>query len=266
MDSPIGNGRVQVAYLHPHHVSHSWHESMMRLAAYDSANDARVVSTNGPFMISCDAGGLVSSRNLGVRKFLDETDHEWMWWIDTDMGFLPDTVDRLVDAADPAERPVVGALCFALRELVYDGYGGRRVMPVPTLYVTAQAQDGMVGFTNRFEYPDNTLVQVAGTGSACMLLHRTALEKVRAQWGDAWYEPVRYGNGQPISEDLSLCARLGQAGIPVHVHTGIKTTHHKQFWVGEDDYAPPQLRLAPPGADAGQAVDVAVAADVDDAA
>lgn len=240
-ESREGNGRVQVAYLHPHRVSHSWHESMMRLVAYDAAHNARVVSTGGPFMISCDANGLVEGRNTGCRKFLDETDHEWLWWIDTDMGFQPDTVDRLVEAADPVQRPVVGGLCFALREVSYDGYGGRRVMPIPTLYMPARDANGHIGFGNRYEYPPNSLVQVAGTGAACLLIHRSVLEKLRAEHGDRWFDRVRYQDGSAISEDLSFCYRLVMAGIPLFVHTGVKTTHHKQVWVSEDDYVPPRV-------------------------
>jgi len=248
-ESREGNGRVQVAYLHPHRVSHSWHESMMRLVAYDAANNARVVSTGGPFMISCDANGLVEGRNTGCRKFLDETDHEWLWWIDTDMGFLPDTVDRLVEAADPATRPVVGGLCFALREVTYDGYGGRRMMPIPTLYMPGRDARGHYGFVNRYDYPKDSLVQVAGTGAACLLIHRSVLEKLRAEHGDRWFDRVRYQDGTAISEDLSFCYRLVMAGIPLFVHTGVKTTHHKQVWISEDDYTPPVVVPSGPAVD-----------------
>jgi hypothetical protein len=39
-----------------------------------------------------------------------------------------------------------------------------------------------------------------------------------------------------MSEDLSLCLRAGALGIPVHVHTGVKTSHQKALWLAEDDY------------------------------
>lgn len=234
-----GNGRVQIAYLHKHAVSHSWHESMMRLVGWDAANHGRIVDTAGPFMISSDASGIASARNTGCQRFLDETDHEWLWFVDTDMGFLPDTIDRLVDAADPSERPVVGGLCFGLREVSYDGYGGRRCMPVPTLYQPARTAEGVVGFTSRWTYPENALLQVAGTGAACLLIHRNPLEKLRAEFGDTWFDRVRYEDGVLISEDLSFCARLMQQGIPLFVHTGVKTTHHKQVWIADEDYSPP---------------------------
>jgi hypothetical protein len=234
-----GDGRVQLAYLHAHSVSHSWHESMMRLLGYDAAHHSRLCDTGGPFMIRCDAGGLVESRNLAVTRFLDETPHEWLMFVDTDMGFHPDAVDRLVDAADPVARPVVGGLCFALREFKYDGMGGRRCLPVPTLYRWARTEAGHVGFTTRWDVPDDAVVQVAGTGAAFLLLHRGVLEKLRAEHGDTWFDQVRYGDGRLVSEDLSLCWRLNQAGIPVFVHTGVKTTHHKQVWIGPQDYHPP---------------------------
>ena len=247
---PTANGRVQVAYLHPHVVSHSWHESMMRLMVHDLANEQRIMDTNGPFMIRCDSGGLVESRNLAVQRFLDETPYEWLFLIDTDMGFAADTVDRLVDAADPAERPVVGALCFGAREVRHDGMGGVRVMPVPTLFQMARTPEGHVGFGTRWDVPENSLVQVAATGAACLLIHRTALEKIRAEHGDRWFDQVRYQDGRLLAEDLSFCARLGQAGFPIFVHTGIRTTHHKQIWIGAEDYTPPPLPQpvsGPPG-------------------
>lgn len=235
----MGDGRVQVAYLHPNHVSHSFHESMMRLVAYDASTNSRVVDTMGPFMIRCDSGGLVESRNLAAERFLDETPHEWLFFIDTDMGFAPDTVDRLVEAADPVDRPVVGGLCFGLRELDYDGLGGRRVRPVPTLYDLAHLPNGQLGFANRWVYEPDTLTQVAATGAACLLIHRTVLEKLAAQHGPHWFDPLRMQDGRRLSEDLSFCFKVGSAGMKIFVHTGVKTNHHKQLWVSDLDYVPP---------------------------
>lgn len=255
---PTGDGLVQMAYLHPHTVSHSWHESVMRLAAYDGLNNGRILGTGGPLMVTCGSGALVESRNLATRRWLDDTPHEWLWFVDTDMGFAPDTVDRLVDAADPAERPVVGALCFGAREMRGDGMGGRRILPAPTLYQPATDEQGQVGFSTRWHYPDNTLVQVAGTGAACLLIHRSAAEKIRAEHGDTWWDPVKYPDGRWVSEDLSFCWRLSTLGIPLFVHTGVKTTHHKHIWIGADDYVPPPAVAA---AAAGQSQDETVAAD-----
>jgi len=246
-DRATGDGLVQMAYLHPHTVSHSWHQSVMQMVAYDMLHNERIMRTGGPFMTSCGTGALVESRNLVMTRWLDDTPHEWLWWIDTDMGFAPDTVDRLLAAADPAERPVVGGLCFGAREVRQDGMGGRRVMPAPTIYNPATDTRGQVGFATRWHYPDNTLVQVAGTGAACLLIHRSAAQAVRDKHGDAWFDPVRYPDGRWVSEDLSFCWRLSTLRIPVFVHTGVKTTHHKMVWIGEEDYTPPADAQPMPG-------------------
>lgn len=242
----MSNGRVQLAYLHPGKVSHSFHESMMRLVAYDAANNGRIIATQGPYQILTGSVDIPDNRNLGTKRFLDETDHEWMMWIDTDMGFLPDSVDRLVAVADPGERPIVGGLCFSSRVVAYDGYGGGRVAVRPTLFMPARTPDGVVGFKNIFNYPENTVFQVGATGAAFLLIHRGVLEKIRAECGDEWWSMARYDGGHGrMSEDLSFCARAGQTGSAVWVHTGVKTTHHKQMWVSELDYVQPEPEGAP---------------------
>lgn len=249
-DGPSGNGRVQVAYLHQHSVSHSWHQAFMGLAAYDAANDGYLSPDpdagpnqyNGPIAVSCSGpNGLVEGRNMVAKTFLDHTPHEWLWFIDTDMGFRPDVLSRLVGAADPQHRPVVGGLCFALKETGLDGFGGRRYTPLPTIFGLMRHPKGHIGFVNRHIYPRDTVVQAAGTGAACLLIHRSALETVRKKYGDTWFDLVAYGDGQPISEDLSFCWRLGASGIPLFIHTGVRTTHHKQIYVGEEDYQMPSV-------------------------
>jgi GT2 family glycosyltransferase len=231
-----GNGATLVAYLHPNKVSHNFSDSLMRLVAYDAAHSGRVIATGGPVMMRCGTGGLIEARNQVMTTFLDGTSAEWLFMVDADMGFAPDTVERLVEAADPVERPVVGALCFALREVMTDGLQGFKVRPLPTLYGWAQKPDGESGFTVQRRYPKDSVVRVAGTGAACLLVHRTAAEKVRAQSGDRFFDRVEYASGKAVSEDLSFCYRLAKADVPIHVHTGVKTNHHKEFWVGEEEY------------------------------
>lgn len=227
---------VLVAYLHPGHVSHSFSDSLMRLVAYDLANEGRVIRTGGPLIFSCGPGGLIESRNGAMKHFLDKTDHDWLWMVDSDMGFAPDTVDRLVAAADPVERPVVGGLCFALQESAPDGMQGFHTKPAPTLFTWGAKPSGEFGFVMQRTYPVNTLVQVAGTGAACLLVHRSVAQKIREAEGEAWFDRVVYSSGAKVSEDLSFCYRANTVGAPVHVHTGIRTTHHKEFWLSEMDF------------------------------
>lgn len=261
---------VVLAYVHSNNVTYSWHHSMIELVGWDLANHGRILR-GGYIAMRYGTDGLTEARNKAVRTFLCEHRADWLFWLDTDMGFRPDTLDQLMAAADPVERPVVGSLCFSLREMTVDGLGGWVTNAVPTIYDWAKVPsydesvvDGRVvrhlvgeqmGFAVRWDYPRDAVTQVAGTGSACVLIHRSAFEKVEAKYGPVWYSKVpNTTTGQVISEDLSFCMRANTVGVPVYVHTGVRTTHMKTVWVDEGMYwreravNPPPVRLDDPPA------------------
>lgn len=229
-------GAVAVAYVHSNNVAYSWHHSMIEMVGYDLFNEARILR-GGWIAVRYGTDGLPEARNMAAKIFLDERKAEWLFWLDTDMAFGPDIVDRLLEAADPVDRPVVGALAFSYRETEPDGLGGWRCSPTPTVFDWVKLDDGQMGFAVRFDYAQDALVQVAGTGSAAILIHRSVLERMRDQYGPTWYDKVpNTTTGNVVSEDLSMCLRAGAMQIPIFVHTGVKTTHQKTVWVGESDY------------------------------
>jgi hypothetical protein len=237
---------VTLGYVHSDQVSYSWHRSLDALATRDRALDGPL-QRGGWLAVRCGTDGLPAARNETVLQFLATTS-DWLFWIDTDMGFQPDIVDRLLAAADPVERPIVGALCFAQRELAGDGAGGYRCKATPTIYDWTNGVDmkghHREGFVARTEYEVGALQQCGATGSAAILIHRSVFEKIRdSGFGPTWYnrapqstEPDARGVVTMLGEDMSFCMRVGIVGLPVHVHTGVKTTHHKAIWLGEDDY------------------------------
>lgn len=221
-------------------VDYNFFHSWTQLIGYDVGNHGRI--WQGGFIdIRCGTNGLVDARNEVVEQFLKERKAEWLWWVDTDMGFAPDTVDRLLEAADPVERPIVGGLCFASIETTVDGMGGWSTKFTPTIF--DWAQDGeQWGFAVRWDYAANTLVRCHGTGSACLLIHRSVFERMAAAWvqdpkfGAPYDRRVNPTTGQLIAEDLSFCVRANALEIPIHVHTGVPTTHAKPMWLGEQQY------------------------------
>lgn len=243
---------VTVAYVNSNTVTYAWHHSMIQMLGWDLANHGRLLR-GGYVGIRYGSDGLAEARNLAVKEFLDDRAGDWLFWVDTDMGFAPDTVDRLLDAAHPVDRPVVGALCFSQRETTPDGMGGWRCTATPTIFDWARVNiydnqvvggeqqrvkvDEQQGFAVRWDYPANTVIRCAGTGSACILIHRSVFVQVRKAMGDTWYDKVpNRSMGRIVSEDLSLCLRLGTLNIPVHVHTGVQATHQKTLWLAEEDY------------------------------
>lgn len=216
-------------------VDYNFFHCWTHLLGYDQGNHARV--WRGGFVdMRMGTDGLVDSRNKAVRIFLEKEDSNWLFWIDTDMGFGPDIIDRLYEAADPVERPIVGALCFANIEGKVDGYGGWETTALPTVYDWAH-DNGAEGFAARWDYPRDTVTQVAGTGSAAILIHRSVFERIEAEFGPVWYNRApNKSMGTLFSEDLSFCIRANAVGAPVYVHTGVPTTHAKTVWIGPDHY------------------------------
>lgn len=233
---PTPHNGIAVAYVYQQAVEYSWHHSIIEMIGWDLARSCHVMQ-GGYVAIHHGTDGLVQARNLAVKTFLEERPMaDWMLWIDTDMGFAPDTADRLWAAADPVSRPVVGALCFAQRQVAPDGFGGWTCLAQPTLFDYRQVGEQQ-GFTPMLDYPEDQIVPVKGTGSACILIHRSAFERVYDRYGMTWYSRIPNPTmGEVTSEDLSFCMRLGSLEIPVHVHTGVRTSHAKSVWVSEREY------------------------------
>jgi GT2 family glycosyltransferase len=227
-------GAVTIGFLHPGHWQACFANSLNELMFYDATTSCRVVGNPdhrfGLMGNEATATQIPAGRNKIARTVLDESESEWLFMVDADMGFAPDTVERLVRRADRMTRPVVGGLAFANKS---DGTGpfyARRYRAVPTLYKMYETDDE-VGFVPDFDYPRDRVVQVDATGCACLLVHRSALENIRDAHGDHWFDPIRLPKGKDgftdFGEDMSFCLRLAACGIPLHVDTSVKTTHDK---------------------------------------
>lgn len=218
-----------LAYLHDDEVASSFLHSVLDLVIWDMSHDQHLATYE---QMRCGTLGIVDRRNQVAADFLG-LDFEWLFAVDSDMGFKPDTLDRLIEAADPVERPIVGGLCFTWKEIELDGLGGFRCVPLPTILDLTDTGDS---FTRRNEYTADTLTSCNATGMACILIHRTVLEKIQAEHGDNWFTRIEFDDGTKLGEDTSFCVRAGELGFPVHVHTGVKTNHLKPHWVSELDY------------------------------
>ena len=222
--------KVVLAHIHPGDVSASFAHSVIGLELFDLAGNQRLIN-NGRFGFSASiagAGQLPKARNELCRVFLDaHQGADWLFMVDSDMGFEQDILERLLAAADPVERPVMGGLCFGVRTAGVGACQAIRSHVFPTIYRWAESEDNY-GFDPVYDYPRDAVCEVAGTGAACILIHRSVLEKI----GESWFDVEPYRDGW-FSEDLSFCRRVRRHGFKIHVHTGAKTSHHKSWWVDE---------------------------------
>lgn len=224
--------KVQIGYVHQNMVTHSFHHSLMRLTNRDSQSDGyqltpHLMAVRGSTM------SLPEARNELMRSFLDETNASHLLILDTDMGFPSNTIQLLLEE----NKPVIGALCYGQAEIAPDDLGGYETEPFPVAYDLARAEQdaGPAFFTLKTDLNIEARkpVQVAGTGTACLLVSRDAARKVRAAFNDTWFDQVTYDTTPKlkISEDLSFCYRLLCTGNQIWVHTGVRTSHMKNVWL-----------------------------------
>jgi hypothetical protein len=222
----------------------------MDLMGFDMATTRRISSYVD---IKSGTMGLPEARNKACEQLLS-TDKQWLFFLDSDMGFEPNVLELLLAVAETHHLPVVAGLAFAYREAVSDGRGGYRCFPTPVIMDwmnhtgIGTLDDGVSRMTGRKHYPTNSLVQCHATGGACIIIHRSVLEQMKEAYGETWFNRVADGGEDltaPVAthairsqmgEDVSFSYRLMTLGIPLYVHTGIRTTHQKTLWVAEEDF------------------------------
>jgi GT2 family glycosyltransferase len=210
-----------VCYVRGEHVHGVFSESLLDLVTKSPATVETVLRYQS-------GTNITTGRNHLVNSFLTEYTAPWLLMLDTDMVFAEDVAARLIAAADPLERPIVGALCFSQN---FEG------PPYSTMYDLTEPEPRRLAFARRSKWPEDECVPVSATGAACLLMHRDALEKVRKTSNDVaapWFRELPIGAPLALmGEDMTFCLRAGAAGIPVHVHTGVQVGHMKPVMLGK---------------------------------
>lgn len=213
--------RVAIGWLDPGNVDGRWAADLIRLAR---SRDALLHDST--IRIGCN-GLLSRGRNELAATFLDRTDAAWMLMLDTDHQLPVAAFDKVIAAAHDVERPVVSGLYFAAYP------GGLYPTPVPTIYrLTPEGRGAPI-----HDYPADAVIPIDACGAGFLLVHRSAFDAIRAtadpdmrDW--CWFADGPVG-GAWMSEDITFCARLGAAGVPLHAHTGAVLPHHKDFWLDD---------------------------------
>lgn len=135
-------------------------------------------------------------------------------WLDSDMRFDPDLLERL--SADMDENPgvkVISALYFK-----------RRIPTSPVIYKTLEygrADDNTIKPTveTYHDYPKDALFPVAGCGFGAVLTSVDILKDIWDSFGPP-FDPMTH-----MGEDLSFCWRVGQIGEPIYCDSRVKCGH-----------------------------------------
>lgn len=210
--------------------SHSTHftRSLAALVDYDRAHQVGVYRG----VLYQESGANISKgRNELVSQFLKTDDGEWLLLIDSDMVFPPTVMVQLLACSVVTQARMVGGLCVFI-----GGLG-----PIPTLY-QYRTEDAITGV--QFDYPDGAQLQVAATGSACLMVHRSVFEayqeKMRAD--QEWLLGLRASEDpmllQLIERDMvrepSVDYGWFQERVRIKRTERVDGVNVSEHWMGED--------------------------------
>lgn len=173
------------------------------------------------------------NRTRVVKEFLASS-CEWLWMLDIDLAFPPQILDALLEAADPTDKPIVGALYFSSYESTPAGTWW-------PMWLERQGDQDMC-VVSKVQLGEVRPLAVAGTG--CMLIHRSVLEKLGELHADdpwSWFghdilAVTAGGEAQRAGEDVTFCARARAAGFSVW-GLAIPLRHFKTISVGWTEFA-----------------------------
>lgn len=149
------------------------------------------------------------ARNEFASRAITEG-YDRVLWLDSDMVFHPDLMERLSADMD-AGRDYVCGLCF------------KRCLPTaPVLYShigESKTTPGLYEAEIYKDYPRDTIFEVEGSGFGAVM---TTVELLKRVW-DRYGPPFYYHNN--LGEDLSFCYRVKQIGASMWCDASAKVGH-----------------------------------------
>lgn len=233
--------QVVVSYLDPGTVEGEFCQALVQMSIYDIMTSRRLAG-----VFRTRSGALIASaRNGVVEQFLAADVADWLLFIDSDMVFEKESLERLFKSAHPESCPVIGGLCYGL-----DPDNG----PFPVVYKLVNAPEGPMTWRptalvddqepNSWPGQDTGLLEVDGTGAAFLMIHRSVLEAIRDRsgskgWSQAypWFQETELGR-HPVGEDITFCLRARALGFPIFVDLDLRIGHKKDRIIAG---APPAL-------------------------
>lgn len=161
----------------------------------------------GECTLAMKAGSLIyTSRNdLALRAV--QSDMDYVFWMDSDMQFPPDTLVRMVDVLTKNDLDILTGLYF------------RRVPPYsPVLFDRLEMRGNICSWSEFKELPDH-LFEIGGCGFGCVLMSTEVFLSVQAKHGNM-FAPI--GNN---GEDIAFCIRARDCGYKIWCDPSIICGH-----------------------------------------
>lgn len=155
------------------------------------------------------AHSVVKARNNLVKEFLN-SDCEYLFFVDIDMGLPTDGLKKLVED----NKPIIGGLYF------------QRIPPHnPMLFEKGKFTAKAHNYMFKRDYIEG-LTEIDATGAGALLIKKEVFKKVKYPW---FAEPTEY----ETYEDFFFCEKAKDAGYKIYVDTRVKISHFSETLVSE---------------------------------
>lgn len=165
----------------------------------------------GKCTVSFLIGSLIYDSRNKLAGMAVDMEADFILWLDSDMVFPPDTLERMMAVLD--EHPEIDVL---------SGLYFRRGAPfTPVLFSKLEVNtEGTLDFADVDKLPDE-LFEVAGCGFGCVLMRTELLLDIAAKEnGGVWFTPIANAG-----EDCAFCIRATQNGYRIFCDPNIHLGH-----------------------------------------
>ena len=162
----------------------------------------------GDTMIGFEVGSLVYNARNNLARQAIKAEADWILWLDSDMVFGPDLLQRMMKVCTENDIDFLTALCF------------RRKPPyTPCLFDRLEKIDKGASYTALLSVPEGRF-KVGGCGFAGVLISTQVILDVGAKFNGRMFDPL-----EGFGEDVSFCWRARQCGYDIWCDSDIELGH-----------------------------------------
>lgn len=171
----------------------------------------------GEVMVSFQMGSLIYDARNNFSKMAISQNVDYVLWLDSDMIFPEDLMDRMIKHMESGKDIVTGL------------YFRRRAPFTPVLFKELEITEDTGHWSDFDDYPiDGEPFEVAGCGFGCCMVKKTVLVDVALNY-QTWFTPFKN-----FGEDLAFGIRARELGYKIWCDPKIKCGHVGQLIVNED--------------------------------
>jgi hypothetical protein len=163
---------------------------------------------------------IARQRQTLLDTWYDESDTDWLLWLDSDIVINPDIWKLLHDTADKKTHPIVSGIYF-----ISKGDNGSLPIPMPVIF------DDVDEFKLQYHHPlpENKVLKIDVAGMGLVVMHRSVVGKLRKKFGknNSFFAENNQTKEKFIGEDVSFFRNCKKANIPLYAHTGAVAKHMK---------------------------------------